>query len=134
MKNDLIGKRMKERRHFLDMSVNELATVTGLSKATLHRYENGDIKNIKVPVVRAISFYLGVSPEWLIGQTDIIDSVNAEYERDMYSIINYANKLMKSGDYTNKGFAISKNTAEVLELTLSFQLSLLQRDLDKKSK
>lgn len=130
MENENIGQRMKERRNFLDMSVNELAHVTGLSKATLHRYENGDIKNIKVPVVRAIAFYLGVSPEWLMGQTDIINNINAEYDRDLHSLLVYANKLIKSDYYTNKGYPVSKDIAGIIEVTLEYQLKLLQSQLD----
>lgn len=68
-----IGMRIKERRKELDVSANDLAERLGLSKATIHRYENGDIKNIKLPIVDAMAQILKVNPLWLLGKSEIKD-------------------------------------------------------------
>lgn len=65
-----VGMRIKERREELNISVNDLAARLSMSKATIHRYENGEIKNIKVPVAMAIAHELKVSAAWLLGKTE----------------------------------------------------------------
>ena len=70
MRGKEIGERMKERRKELDVSAADLATRLSMSKATIHRYENGDIKNIKLPVIESIARELSVNPLWLIGKSE----------------------------------------------------------------
>lgn len=70
MQDGNVGKRIKERREELNMSVVDLAERLGMSKATVHRYENGEIKNIKVPVAMAIAHELKVSAAWLLGKSE----------------------------------------------------------------
>lgn len=65
-----IGRRIKERRQEMSISASELADRLGMSKATIHRYENGDIRNIKLPVVESIARELRANPLWLIGKSD----------------------------------------------------------------
>lgn len=65
-----IGERIKARRIELDISAATLAERLSLSKATIHRYENGDIRNIKLPVAESIARELRVNPLWLIGKSD----------------------------------------------------------------
>lgn len=68
-----VGVKIKERRMEVNMSAAELAERISLSKATIHRYENGDIKNIKMPVLEAMAEALRVNPLWLIGKSEIKD-------------------------------------------------------------
>lgn len=68
-----IGARIKERRKELDISAVDLAERLDLSKATIHRYENGDIRNIKLPVVDAMAQILKVNPLWLLGKSEVKD-------------------------------------------------------------
>lgn len=78
MKNEEIGKRIQERRKALKISVVDVASFTGLSKATIHRYENGDISNIKLPVIETIATILNVNPLWLIGKTDNMERMDGK--------------------------------------------------------
>lgn len=71
MKNSEIGTRIRKQRKALNISVVDVADHTGLSKATIHRYESGEIKDIKLPVINAISDILNVNPAWLVGKSDI---------------------------------------------------------------
>lgn len=69
MINKEIGQRIKQRRKALNISVVDIANYTGLSKATIHRYESGDIKDIKLPTLEKVATILDVDPAWLIGKT-----------------------------------------------------------------
>jgi transcriptional regulator with XRE-family HTH domain len=73
------GKRIKSRRKELKISAATLAERIGLSKATIHRYENGDIKNIKMPVLESMADVLMVNPMWLIGKSSTKDG-NTSYD------------------------------------------------------
>lgn len=70
MEHSKIAKRIKKRRMELDMSVANLANRLHMSKATIHRYESGEIKQIKMPVMVSIARELKVAPAWLMGKTD----------------------------------------------------------------
>ena len=65
-----IGERIKRRRVEMNVSAADLAASLALSKATIHRYENGDIKHIKMPVIESIARELMVDAAWLLGKTD----------------------------------------------------------------
>lgn len=84
-----VGTRIKERRKELNISAARLAERIGLSKATIHRYENGDIRNIKMPVLEAMAEVLAVNPLWLIGKTTDKDGNTS------YDICNELDKLLR---------------------------------------
>ncbi len=58
---------MKIRRKELDLSYQELADKTGISKSTLQRYETGRIAKIPVEKAKIIAKALDISPEQLMG-------------------------------------------------------------------
>ncbi|MBB6622260.1 helix-turn-helix domain-containing protein [Clostridium gasigenes] len=62
-----IINRLKNRRIELDMSYQDLASKTGLSKSTLQRYETGSIKNMPLDKLGILASALNVNPIWLIG-------------------------------------------------------------------
>lgn len=81
------GARIKMRRKSLGLSAVELAERLSMSKATIHRYENGDIKNIKLPVVESIARELNVNPLWLIGKSEDMASANSAELTDRHMSI-----------------------------------------------
>lgn len=62
--------KIKERRNDLNMSYQELANKTGLSKSTLQRYETGSIKNMPIDKLEIIANALEISPAYLMGWED----------------------------------------------------------------
>ena len=66
------GERMKRVREEKNLTLEEMARVIGVTKATLSRYESGEIKEIPLNRVEAVANILSVSSEWLIGWTDEI--------------------------------------------------------------
>lgn len=62
-----IIERIRSRRLELNLSYQDLADKTGLSKSTLQRYEAGAIRNIPLDKVKVLAEGLQVTPEWLMG-------------------------------------------------------------------
>lgn len=65
-----IGDRIKERRKKLDMTSDELAAKLGKSRATIYRYENGDIKNLSTTILEPLAEALYTTPAYLMGWTE----------------------------------------------------------------
>jgi len=62
-----IGQRIKSRRKELNLSVDELAKRLGKARATVYRYENGDIENLPLDILKPIADALEVEPAYLMG-------------------------------------------------------------------
>lgn len=77
-----IGQRIKDRRKELKMSADELGAKLGKNRATIYRYENGDIENLPLDILEPIAKALQTTPQYLMGwenvqkkndiQTDIV--------------------------------------------------------------
>jgi len=59
-----LRKRLRARRLFLDLTYQELAEKTGMSKSTLQRYETGGIKNLPYSKIPILAEALGVSTSY----------------------------------------------------------------------
>lgn len=65
----ILQSRLQERRLFLNMTYQELADKTGISKSTLQRYETGGIQNLPYDKIFALSAALEVRPEYFTDLT-----------------------------------------------------------------
>lgn len=65
-----IGKRIHDRRIELRRTQEEIGAAVGMNKSTVQRYETGQVRKIKLPVLEALADYLGVSAEWLAGKNE----------------------------------------------------------------
>jgi len=72
-----IGKRMKERRKQLKMTADEIADKLGVSRATIYRYEKGDIEKFPIESLEPLAEALQTTSEYLMGW---------EFERDILPI------------------------------------------------
>ena len=63
------GDRIKQRRIELGLSVDDLAEKIGKSRATIYRYENGDIENMPTPILEPLAKALDTTPADLMGWT-----------------------------------------------------------------
>lgn len=61
-----IGKKIKQRREDIGMSADELGIKIGKNRATVYRYENGDIEGLKISALIPIARALGVSPGYFL--------------------------------------------------------------------
>ena len=65
-----IGKRIKSRREELKLTQEQIGENLGLNKSTIQRYETGQVKKIKTPILQSIARELDVHPSWLALKTD----------------------------------------------------------------
>lgn len=65
-----IGKNIKLRREQLGISVDELAEKIGKNRATIYRYENGDIEKLPTDALIPLAKALGTTPAHLMGWED----------------------------------------------------------------
>lgn len=128
MQNEIIGKRIKERRNKVNISAVELAGITGLSKATIHRYESGDIKNIKMPVIETIAKFLDVSSEWLLGETNDPKRYDSTNEKDLEVILRYALKVIRSTEFTHHGKPVPEDAVNLIEMGIVYSLAILEHE------
>ena len=70
-KEKSIGQKIFERRMELGWSAESLGERVGKDRATVYRYENGDIKNMPLSILMPLAKALQVSPSWLLGETDV---------------------------------------------------------------
>lgn len=118
------GERIKERRRELDISAADLAERLGLSKATIHRYENGDIARIKLPTIDAMAQILKVNPLWLLGKSDVKDG-HMSYDV-CRAIDGLLSDLMMFDDLSCKGKPVTKEERGRLILGLQILRSSLE--------
>ena len=55
MNNIEIGKRIKQTREERNMSLQDVAEITGVARSTVQRYEAGRIDKLKLPVIESIA-------------------------------------------------------------------------------
>lgn len=65
-----IGKKIKDLRTELNMTVDELAAKLGKNRATIYRYEKGDIGNLPLDVLEPLANALKTTPAYLMGWED----------------------------------------------------------------
>lgn len=76
------AERLRAARQFKRITARELAERAGINRRTLGRYESGDIKAASSEILTKLSDALGVSPEFLMGQSDLIVADAAQMERE----------------------------------------------------
>lgn len=104
-----LGKKIKSLREQKSMSVEDLATKIGKSRATVYRYENNDIENLPYTVLKPIADALGVKPAYLLGWKD---------EDEMREGINKLNDMAKEGLELIEKDITQNNRYTLLEIIL----------------
>jgi len=113
-----LGEIIKQRRKELGLSVDDLAKALGKNRATIYRYENGDIESLPSTILEPLAKALHTTPGDLImknTQYYTSQEVNfkAEYARkeegilldaakdltdeELESVINIVNQLRNKG-------------------------------------
>lgn len=95
-----IGQRIKQRRLEMEMSVEQLAEALGKNRATVYRYENGDIENLPTPVLEPIAKALCTTPAYLMGYEDNFEG-NADLITELLKdrvLVEHLRSLIKLDD------------------------------------
>lgn len=82
-----IGRRIKERRKELGLSAGDLAQRIGKSKATVFRYENGEIEKLPIDVAKPIAEALGITLATLLGWDDNAVVISYEQAQETLNIV-----------------------------------------------
>lgn len=61
------GERMRARRKDLGLSAEDVAKMLNVSRATIYRYEKGDIEKVPGQVLEPLSYALHTTPAYLMG-------------------------------------------------------------------
>ena len=115
------GRRIKERRKFLNISQTDLAKRIHISKQSLYKYENGIVTNIPSDVIEDLSMQLKCSPGYLMGwdkepgeyyldsSAQLINKYNRLNNEGRKQLIDYADFLLSKEEYKkdSQGQAIS---------------------------
>lgn len=104
-----IGERIRELRRAKKISVDELAKRTGKNRATIYRYENGDIENAPYSVLSPIADALGTTPAYLMGLEE-----EAKEAADWLDSVEKAIDILKTHEARNKNL--------IYFLTLAYDL------------
>ena len=62
-----VGRRIREYRKKLGLSVDDVAEKLGKNRATIYRYESDDIENLPAPVLEPLAKILQTTPAELMG-------------------------------------------------------------------
>lgn len=62
-----IGERIRQRRLELGYTADALAKLLNKNRATIYRYENGDIENMPIDVLEPLAKALNTTPAYLMG-------------------------------------------------------------------
>lgn len=89
-----IAERIKIRRIELNMSYQDLADKTGISRSTLQRYETGAIKNLPIDKFELIANALNISAAKLMGLENTDSHISKEQQL-INTISNYLNENSK---------------------------------------
>ncbi len=84
---------IKKRRLDLGLTMEELGKKIGVSKATIQRYESGEIKNVRRDKIAKLANALDTTPAYLMGWEDTIADEDKE-------IVNY---FLSLGDKLSDG-------------------------------
>lgn len=94
-----IGKRIKSRRKELNVSVDELANKLNKNRATIYRYEKGDIENMPIDILEPLAEALNTTPQYIMGWDKKLSGMH-----------------MKDGDKESIYFAFSENNVKHVEI------------------
>ena len=79
-----IGERIKQRRLELGYTADALAKLLNKNRATIYRYENGDIENMPIDVLEPLAKALNTTPAYLMGWTEAQQSIKPKNTEGYY--------------------------------------------------
>lgn len=65
-----VGRRIKERRNEIGISMPELGRRVGVNKSTIQRYETDGVNPNRSMIINGLADALQTTPEWLTGQSE----------------------------------------------------------------
>lgn len=114
------GKRVKELRMGMKMSMQDLGDKVGMTKQGIGRIESGKpMINVRDRILKNLSVALECTPDYLLGRVDEVRGVLHEEDMDKPVRINPVIKRDLVEGLTERVWRLGKNNAEILNTTLS---------------
>ncbi|MFR3737132.1 XRE family transcriptional regulator [Anaerococcus obesiensis] len=92
-----LGYRIKKRRSQLNMTLDDVGKLVGVTRATIQRYENGNIINIPSDKIELIAKALRTTPSYLMGWEEDKKQTNKFLTNEEKEILEPYNKLNTEG-------------------------------------
>lgn len=109
-----IGRRIRARRTELEMTVDEMAEKLGKNRATVYRYESGDIKDFPTSVLADIAKVLRTTPADLMGYINNPADTSDQEQKllEIYRNLNASGKeeLLKHAKLLSESKSYTANT------------------------
>ena len=64
------SERLKDLRVSRNLKIEDVASATGISQATISAYENNEDKDVNLRILQALAKYYQVSVSYIIGETE----------------------------------------------------------------
>ena len=92
-----LGDRIKKRRSQLNMTLDDVGKSVGVTRATIQRYENGNIINIPSDKIELIAKALHTTPSYLMGWEKDKKETNKFLTKEEKEILEPYNQLNNEG-------------------------------------
>lgn len=92
-----LGDRIKKRRRQLNMTLDDVGKSVGVTRATIQRYENGNIINIPSDKIELIAKALHTTPSYLMGWENDKKQTEKFLTKEEKEILEPYNKLNNEG-------------------------------------
>ena len=129
----IFAYRLKEVRENRNISAEELAEAIGVNKATIHRYEAGYFKSIKLDKLDKIAEFLNVSKSYLIGDSDskyYKETFNSVFEvkpKELSEILDISINLLSQDNILVEGKPVNQDNLKTLINYMEFILELSKK-------
>lgn len=105
MNLNLIGKRLNEARKAKNLTLEQVGNILEVDKTTVMRWENGETKNIALPILEKLSTIYNVNLDWLLGRNIAKNknikskekSLTIEYPENFYSFDKQEQERINAG-------------------------------------
>lgn len=130
-----IGERIKQRRLELGYTADALAKMLNKNRATIYRYENGDIENMPIDVLEPLAKALNTTPAYLMGwdesssarqNTKFSPRIERDIQKRIQSILDDLNSDAGLAFY-NGGEEMDDETKDLLKLSLETSIRTAKR-------
>lgn len=89
-----MSDKIKKRREELGLTLQDVGEYIGVSKATVQRYESGEIKNLKLAIIERLTQVLKINPSYLMGWESEDDEEIRAIARNMKNLSHDKRKLL----------------------------------------
>lgn len=115
-----VGQRIKQRRKELGLSVDEIAEKLNKNRATVYRYESGDIGEMPISILEPLSRVLQTTPADLLGwyeyepnDTDLFPEILKDRKlKERIKKLIHLNDMNKESVYNMIDFLSQKKDAD----------------------